>query len=59
MKGEYIYFPQRDAKRLREANAKKGDEYFKRAMREGVMGTDSAVSKTPMKRKSQGTKNYD
>lgn len=59
MKGEYIYFPPRETKRLRDANAKKGDEYFKRAMRQGVTTTDSAVSKTPMVRKSQGTKNYD
>jgi hypothetical protein len=56
---EFIHFPPRETKRLRDLNQKKGDDYFKRMMKESTVGKDDPVSKDPPKRKSAGSKNYD
>jgi hypothetical protein len=56
---EYIFFPPRETKRLRDLNEKKGDQYFKRMLKESTVGRDDMVSKDPPKRKSKGSKNFD
>lgn len=56
---EFIHFPPRETKRLRDLNEKKGDAYFKRMMKESTVGKDDPVPKVAPKRKSAGSKNYD
>jgi hypothetical protein len=59
MKEEYIYFPPRETARLKKMNEKKGDEYFKRVIKESISTSDAPVPNQPVKRKSMGTRNYD